>query len=363
MRFPVALRHHVFYIGHMPTPFNLQGSGDSSGLTLNDVLRREDYDALASASVDGFQLRGRLWELIYALAGKLVFIRYSDHLNDRELYRQLTELVLPLPASLLSLEPGHPLFLRMYEADPAQATRIWLRFYADSQTLERWAYEFPTYELPPAQRPPFARDHWLPSPSWRSYGQVQETPSEPEPTHASREQQELEELPDLDATFDPVFPDSAESYPLEDPEEFASPWSEEWRLAMDQIQKEHGTLIPPAELTEETLTPALWELLHNLATHGFFVVHTDHLSDLEFYTQLGFQGLRRKTIPASGYHRSGWCHDLIGGGTDEDTSLWLRYYASDEERECFRREFPNTDLPPREKPKAHRDWRLPRTCL
>ena len=34
-----------------------------------------------------------------------------------------------------------------------------------------------------------------------------------------------------------------------------------------------------AELTDDTITAKLWELFHNLACRGFYVQHSDHLSD------------------------------------------------------------------------------------
>jgi hypothetical protein len=40
--------------------------------------------------------------------------------------------------------------------------------------------------------------------------------------------------------------------------------------------------------------------------------------------------------------------------------LWLRYYASDEERAKHVQEWPKTPLPPKEKPTFNRDWRLPK---
>ena len=40
--------------------------------------------------------------------------------------------------------------------------------------------------------------------------------------------------------------------------------------------------------------------------------------------------------------------------------LWLRYYASDEERAKHAKDWPKDTLPPKEKPRFNRDWRLPK---
>ena len=40
--------------------------------------------------------------------------------------------------------------------------------------------------------------------------------------------------------------------------------------------------------------------------------------------------------------------------------LWLRFYASDEERARHAAEWPKDAIPPKEKPPVNRDWRLPK---
>ena len=40
--------------------------------------------------------------------------------------------------------------------------------------------------------------------------------------------------------------------------------------------------------------------------------------------------------------------------------LWLRYYASDEDRAEHVKDWPNDSIPPKEKPPFNRDWRLPK---
>jgi hypothetical protein len=56
----------------------------------------------------------------------------------------------------------------------------------------------------------------------------------------------------------------------------------------------------------------------------------------------------------------GWYHDFVGSGSDQDQLLWLRYYATDADRETHRSRWPEEAIPPREKPPHSRDWRLPK---
>ena len=133
-----------------------------------------------------------------------------------------------------------------------------------------------------------------------------------------------------------------------------------WTPPAQELAKENVSLLPPAEITEETLTPILWELLHNLALRGFYVLHTDHLSDGELYNDLWQHGLREPAHLPGRNPRGGWFHDFLGSWGEDDMRLWLRYYASDEERAKHAAEWPKDAIPPKEKPPFNRDWRLPK---
>jgi hypothetical protein len=67
---------------------------------------------------------------------------------------------------------------------------------------------------------------------------------------------------------------------------------------------------------------------------------TDHLSDRELYTWLWSDGLREETPDISqlgaARHTS-----PIGSGSDEDTMIFLKYYASEKERRHWKEKFPN----------------------
>jgi hypothetical protein len=58
--------------------------------------------------------------------------------------------------------------------------------------------------------------------------------------------------------------------------------------------------------------------------------------------------------------RGGWFHDLLGSLGEEDMRLWLRYFASDEERAKHAADWPKDAMPPKERRPFSRDWRLPK---
>jgi hypothetical protein len=101
----------------------------------------------------------------------------------------------------------------------------------------------------------------------------------------------------------------------------------------------------------------LWTLIGRLAKLNIVVERTDHLDNAglcEFLLGLLDEPLHLLNNPETIMHI-----DLIGSGSDEDNAVFLRYYASDEERESWMRQFPGEALPPRERPPHDRDRLLP----
>jgi hypothetical protein len=101
----------------------------------------------------------------------------------------------------------------------------------------------------------------------------------------------------------------------------------------------------------------LWTLIGRLAELNIVVERTDHLADAalcEFLLAYVDEPLHLLNDPETITHI-----DLVGSGSDEDNVLFFRYYASDEEREHWMREFPDETLPPRERPPHDRDRLLP----
>jgi len=123
---------------------------------------------------------------------------------------------------------------------------------------------------------------------------------------------------------------------------------------------QHGVeMVPPAELDGAGLQTKLKEVLHALAAMRCFLHDTDHLSDRELYTWMWTDGLREET-PDLSRLGGAWHTSPIGSCTDEDTAIFLKYYASKKERRRWKKDFPNDVLPPRCPLPHDRDRTLPR---
>jgi hypothetical protein len=114
----------------------------------------------------------------------------------------------------------------------------------------------------------------------------------------------------------------------------------------------------PEQLDDAALTAKLWELISALADRHLFLERTDHLSDRELYTWLRDDALREE-YEGFGVMMGDWHLDILGGCSEEDLVLSMRFYASDEERERWAAEFPDFPMPTREKPPYDRDRLLP----
>jgi hypothetical protein len=129
-----------------------------------------------------------------------------------------------------------------------------------------------------------------------------------------------------------------------------------------EILRAEGIDLPPAdELDDAALTAKLWEVIHALAARQTFLHNTDHLSDRELYSYLLNECFHEitKDIPAG----TGWIHgiDILGSYGEEETELHHRFYADDETRARWLEQFPNDNMPPKEKPPYDRDRHLPKS--
>lgn len=124
----------------------------------------------------------------------------------------------------------------------------------------------------------------------------------------------------------------------------------------DTLSSSGITLPTPQELDDVSLGKKLWEVIEAMALAGAYLDHTDHLSDRDLYTWLWSDCLREPTelLPESGFVLI----SPIGGCSEEDDQIYLRYYADEEVRKLRAREY-DEPLPPRENPPFDRDRRLP----
>ena len=127
-----------------------------------------------------------------------------------------------------------------------------------------------------------------------------------------------------------------------------------------ELVKDGWELSAPEKLDGAALTAKLWELIRELGKRRLFLHCTNHLTDRELYTWLVTDALREELM---GFGLPfGNCHlDVLGGCSDEDIVLQMRFYANDEERARWLKDFPDFNMPPKETPPCDRDRLLPKS--
>jgi hypothetical protein len=127
-----------------------------------------------------------------------------------------------------------------------------------------------------------------------------------------------------------------------------------------QLRQAGVEMPPPEELDDQQLTAKLWEVIHALARMNVFMSTTNHWNDRELYQRLWHDTLHEITAdfpPGSGWN----CHiDFLSSGGDEDNRLYLKYYADEEYRQQWHKDWPDEVIPPHEDPPYDRDSKLPK---
>ena len=128
----------------------------------------------------------------------------------------------------------------------------------------------------------------------------------------------------------------------------------------NQLTEQSIELPAPDELDDAALSTTLWEIIHGLAKRNVFLSQTDHWSDRELYEKLWHETLHE--ITADFPPNSGWnCHiDFLSSGSDEDNELYLKYYADEDYRQRWHKDWPNDVIPPHIDPPCDRDSKLPK---
>ena len=133
----------------------------------------------------------------------------------------------------------------------------------------------------------------------------------------------------------------------------------EWITSFDLLVQGGMELPAPEELADSQLTAKLWEVIRGLAMLRMFLYNTDHLSDRELYEKLWHEVLREEN-PVMPVNENSACHiDLVSSGSEEDNELYLRYYADEEDRQLWAKDWPNDVMPDHETPPFDRDRHLP----
>lgn len=337
---------------------------DCAWCSPREIFARDGYAPPPLDGLDPGHLRGRLWELLYAAAGRRQFFHATNHLSDREFYQLLMERWLDEPTVDIPLaeETNTTTIISDYPAGGLSSSEIYRRYYTDGDDFDLGPELLPDPESPPHIDPPFDRDRFLPEPP---------IPSALGPAEASGDADSAWDDasdPLCLAAVDREIADHAET-PPELPSmpgsgaESGAAGPDRWMTPIQRFAEESLPLLPPDEITDEALPSILWELLHHLSRVGVYLRHSDHLDDRELYEDLWKRVLRQPAKLPVGRHHRGWCHDLFGKLNDERREVWLRFLATDDERAERAKRSPGYPLPVKETPAWRRDWRLPKAPI
>ena len=118
---------------------------------------------------------------------------------------------------------------------------------------------------------------------------------------------------------------------------------------------------PPDQLDDDAVTIKLKEIVERMATLGAYLLHTDHLTDRELYVYLFADGLREEAVLFPENPSYAYMIDLTGSGSDADNQIYLKYYADEEHRQQWARDWPDDPLAEHEDPPFDRDRFLPQS--
>ena len=128
-----------------------------------------------------------------------------------------------------------------------------------------------------------------------------------------------------------------------------------------KLERAGVKLPPPGMMDASELNRRLSQIVQGLARLKIYLGHTDHLSDRDLYTEL-WDGLLHIQVPDVSPNRFTLCfYSMLRVGDErQDGELYMRYYAGQEARQVWAKEFPDKPLPPRRKPPFNRDRYLPK---
>ena len=122
-----------------------------------------------------------------------------------------------------------------------------------------------------------------------------------------------------------------------------------------------GVPLPaPDSLDDTQIRTALWIVIDALSGLQVYLEQTDHLSDRELYRLL-IDELLPEEMDALG--DGNWHMPILGGYSEADLQLYMKYYAEPKEREDWMREFPDFEMPASAQRPYERDRHLPRAMF
>jgi len=128
-----------------------------------DLLAQSGLELPPPEALDDEQVTAKLWETIRALAMLRMFLYSTNHLSDRELYVELWHDVLREEGPVMPLSNDSACHIDLLGSGGEEDNLLYLRYYADEETRQRWAEDWPEDSMPASETPPYDRDRHLPA--------------------------------------------------------------------------------------------------------------------------------------------------------------------------------------------------------
>jgi hypothetical protein len=125
---------------------------------------------------------------------------------------------------------------------------------------------------------------------------------------------------------------------------------------MDVLIESEIALPRPKSLSETDLTAKLWQVISALLAKSIVVCNTDHLSDRELYSLLWNETLRQQVVLAP---QSTLYIDMTRTGIDDGMAIYLKYYATEDQRQLYADAYPEFEMPVYTEPPPRRDHLIP----
>jgi hypothetical protein len=129
---------------------------------LFDALIESGVALPAPEEVDDEHLNARLWDVILAMSLFGHYLYNTDHLSDRELYRILWTDTLRVPTTFMPQYPNFACHIDLVGSGSEEDIHLYLKHYADEETRQQWAKDWPADVVPQHEDPPCDRDRHLP---------------------------------------------------------------------------------------------------------------------------------------------------------------------------------------------------------
>lgn len=130
------------------------------------LLTEAGLELTAPEAMGDDELTSKLWEVFGALARMQVFISQTNHLSDRELYSALWRDVLREETPITTDGADAAWHIDLLGGWSGTDTDLYLKYYADEEWRQQWLEDFPDYDMPAHEDPPYDRDRHLPQYEW-----------------------------------------------------------------------------------------------------------------------------------------------------------------------------------------------------